>query len=756
MVSNRNGNGKKKKAGKKKNNMLLQRRDALLWATRAEDAVVQELTTEAIQVQKQTTARQNILDVESGPDDDVNAEQVESLEQDQMQGLKRHGLAKFLHSFKNPLVDTDPDSHDGEPTPMEAFARKTFPIIDQMKGYTTKMFLDDLISGVSIAFVLLPQSIAYSSLAQLQPIQALVTAVFPTFIYFIFGASRQLSIGPEAIVSVIVGTAILREVESFPDTGYTPSQIAGCMAFVAAIMSLGIAMLRGGFIDNILSGYLLTGFIAGVSNLIIAEQMPELFGLTVKLPGEASTLDKLITAFKAFNTIRWIPSLISVSNVAFLLGIRRIKKWYGGKYPWLKRIPEILVVVVVMILVSWSADLQSKGIHVLGKFNNQLETPHLPLFDRALMGRLVQPALTALLVGYIECQTTTRNFGLKNGYFPNANQELFTFGLMNIVSSVLGGYTVYGSLTRSRILANAGANTTIANLISAIVVLISLLGLVVVLQFLPRATLASIVFVAALGLIEVKEIAFVFQCRSWSEIFMFLTTFLITVLTSISDGILICLGLSALLIIRRTTATSLSVLGRIKAIVPSSTSSSTTTSNINPNDTTTNNNSSSSSSTATFDFTNETLNNNNNMDTIATTTTTQTTYYYVDLEEHPEAELLDGVILLRFNEPLLFYNSGMTRRAIEAMMLAERKIIRSKLSMGIRKVGNGNGGGPGASGAVARVLGGDGIRGKTATNVNTNASLNGEGNNSNTIQHGHHFHFFDRDRRAIFDKNTIG
>ncbi|KAJ3413943.1 Solute carrier 26 [Chytridiales sp. JEL 0842] len=515
------------------------------------------------------------------------------------------------------------DADDGM-TPWN-IARKVFPFIDQSRGYNLKVFGEDFLSGTSIAFVLLPQAIAYSKLAELEPLNALGCAIFPTIIYFMFGASRQLSTGPEAIVSVITGVTILMENAKNPDSGFSAVQIATTFAFVTGIMTAGIALMKAGFIDNILSGFLLCGFITGVAFLIISEQMPEMFGLTVKLPGEGSTLDKFIVAFKAFNTFQVAPFLITLSNVAFLFGMRKLKKTYGHMSIWLKRAPEILLLVMFMIIFSFALDFKGKGIRVLGAFDNQFKAPKLPYLDPGLMGRLIQPAVTAILVGYVECQTTTRVFGLKNGYFPDANQELFTFGLMNIFLSFIGGYPTFGSLTRSRLLANAGAKTTVANLVSSVIVFIATLVMVPALQFLPKATLASIVFVAALGLIEIHEIVFVFKCRSWMEIAMFILTTIITFLTDVSVGILICLGLSALLICKRSTSSSLSVVGRIPNPA-------------NP--------------------------------TIKT---------YADIDEHPEAELMEGLIIVRFNESMLFYNCGMARRSMESLMMAESRIVMQRM-----------------------------------------------------------------------------
>ncbi|KAJ3168705.1 Solute carrier 26 [Irineochytrium annulatum] len=497
------------------------------------------------------------------------------------------------------------------------------PLAEQMKRYSFKLFLDDLMSAVTIAFILLPQSIAYAGLAEADPYQALICAAFPPVLYALFGGSRQLSIGPEALVSVIVGGTVINEIERHPETGLTMPQISATLALVVGCIAIIMAILKAGFIDNILSGYLLTGFILGVSNLIIVEQMPDLFGLDAHVMGDDSTIRKLITAVKAFGTANKWTIIISIVNVAFLLGAREFKK--KSKNKWVTKAPEILVLVIVMILVSFIGNFGGNGIHVLGSFDNRIRAPTTPPLDHALIGRLIQPALTIVLVGYIECQTVTRDFGLRHGYFPSGDQELFSLGFVNFVTSFLGAYPTFGSLPRSRILASAGGRTTLASAMAGVIVLIAFLTLVPALQYLPRATLSSIVFVAALGLIETKEIGFVFRLRAWSEIAMFLATYVITLIFSISVGILLCLVLSALLIVKRTTVTSMSVMGRVHHASDHS---------VKPT--------------------------------------------FVNIDEHSDAELLDGVILLRVDVPLLFYNSGQARRSIEAVMQAERRVMAAK------------------------------------------------------------------------------
>ncbi|KAI9361607.1 sulfate transporter family-domain-containing protein [Zopfochytrium polystomum] len=394
-----------------------------------------------------------------------------------------------------------------------AFVKSSLPLADQMATYDWKLFGEDLIAAVTVAFVLLPQSIAYAGLAQVDPIQALLSAIFPPVLYVFFGSSRQLSIGPEAMVSVVAGSAIIDYMENNPGTAYTAPQIASALALVVGLMCILLSIMRAGFIDNILSGYLLTGFILGGASLIMVEQLPELLGIDVDLEAQESTINMLIATYHHLGNVKWAVAAISLVNVAFLLGFNHLKHKFGKKIVWLGRAPEILILVVLMIGLSAGLDFHGKGIAVLGTFDNKIKMPSPPPLKFELLKKLIEPAMTITLNGFIECQTVTRDFGLKNGYFPSGDQELFAFGFINFVSAFLGAYPTFGSLPRSRILAQSGARTTLSNAMAGVFVLVALLTMVPVLQHLPRSTLASIVFVAALGLIDTKEIAFVFRLR---------------------------------------------------------------------------------------------------------------------------------------------------------------------------------------------------------------------------------------------------
>ncbi|KAI8839233.1 sulfate transporter family-domain-containing protein [Chytridium lagenaria] len=514
----------------------------------------------------------------------------------------------------------DPDAGEKKPSKVAAFFRTIFPQVDQFKRYTLRSFVDDLLPrSPSLLFSFL-NPLPYAGLAEADPTQALISASFPPLLYFIFGSSRQLSIGPEALVSVVVGTTISNDIEQHPESKFTKLQVSACLTLIVGVLSILLAILRAGFVDNILSGYLLTGFVLGLKSHYVK------------------------------------------------------KRFKGNRI--LARIPEILILVVVMIVISFTLGLEAKV------------KPIVPPIKKDLIERLIQPAITIVLVGYIECQTVTRDFGLRYGYFPSGDQELFALGVTNVVVSFLGGYPTFGSLPRSRIMASAGARTTLASAMSGLFVLIFFLTLVPALQFLPRATLSSIVFVAALGLIETREIGFVFRLRAWTEIAMFVATYVITLVFSISTGILLCLGLSALLIVKRTTITSMSVMGRVShhhLMVPSSGMPSFDKGSgspfLAPSTVASDTGAGDLGLGKKADPADKVPRRTRSATTLSTPVLTPASPNhpgakptFVNIDEHPDAELLDGVILLRVDVPLLFYNSGQARRSIEAVMQAEKRL----------------------------------------------------------------------------------
>ena len=313
------------------------------------------------------------------------------------------------------------------------------------------------------------------------------------------------------------------------------------------------------------------------------------------------------------------------SCLAFLIGFKFFKKFYAGHHlnrQWIKQVPDILVVVLISVILSFQLDFKGKGISTLGVFDNKLPVPKLPSISFAQIMRLLPDILMITLVGFIESQTVTRTFGAKNGYYPSGDRELFALGSCNLLGSFFGSYVTFGSLPRSRILATSGGKTTLAGPLAACIVLVLATNMGDLLKYLPKATLAAVVMNAGINLIEYHEIFFLFKVKSLLDIFMFLLTFGITLFISIDFGILLCIALSVLFTLRKTTSVKLGLLGRITYSIP------------HPK-----------------------IRNQ-----------LQIKQKFVDIQDYPDAELLPGFLCLSLKTSLEFYNASRLRRRIEMLL----------------------------------------------------------------------------------------
>ncbi|KAI8804427.1 sulfate transporter family-domain-containing protein [Cladochytrium replicatum] len=457
--------------------------------------------------------------------------------------------------------------------------RYLFPIIDQLLGgrYSWGMFIGDGLAALTVTVVIVPQALAFASVAGVSPITGLVSACFPVMIYSLFGSSRQLSVGPEALTSLLVGVTISH---SDARESLGPDVLATVLALLVGICTLVLATLRAGYIDNTISGYLLTGYITGVAFLIMLQQIPNMLGLAVpQSKGETPILQSFFSAIITItpDKIHMPTLIIGLANVAFLFIIPKIKHWIkipirrfcmksrvDNEKPItlsLSLVPEIFILVASMIGISAGMDLQGTyNVHVVGQFNNTLPIPAIPPLTGTLFSDLLQSALVIALVGFVQSQAVTKNYGLKNNYFPSGGRELFALGAANLFGSLFGAYVSSGSLPRSNILAKSHGKTTFASFLTSVLVLVTILTLKNVLALLPKCTLAAIVFISALNQIKWSEIFFAARMGALLELLQMMLTLLVTITTPISNGIIVCIILAGMLILRKTTLVNMVVL----------------------------------------------------------------------------------------------------------------------------------------------------------------------------------------------------
>ncbi|KAJ3161794.1 Solute carrier 26 [Geranomyces michiganensis] len=507
------------------------------------------------------------------------------------------------------------------------------PLVSVIRNYSRALAAGDFRAGLTIGVVMVLRSIVFATLANVSVSVSLVSSIIPVTIYAILGTSMQLSVGPEALAAVLIGQTVAEELEASKD-GITANQIAAVMAFLVGALALVLSLARAGFLDSVLTGFAKTGFISSVGILIAIEQLPEMMGIDLKLkaPPTASTFEKLVMTSKAIIATAHGPSVaVGITAVIFMLAAKQIKAKVDK--PWVKAVPEIVVLVVVMIAISAAVDFPKYGIRTLGKFDNQFPAPALPKLSMDRVQRLVTGALIQTVVGFVESMAVSKDLGMQYGYNPKPNRELFALGSANLVGSFFGTFVSMGSLPRSKILADSGGRTNVASLWTALWVTAFVFTGGPILKFLPLPTLAGFVAAAALNLIHVSEILFVIRVKSWGEIIGMLGAFAATFFWNVESGALAVLFAAMLMIVRRSVGIDMAILGRVTDYSPRS--------------------------------------GTDNNDQQQQQQHSKAVVRYLDIRDHADATLLDNILVLAVRSPLVFFNSGNISVTVARLLKAQ-------------------------------------------------------------------------------------
>ncbi|ORX56656.1 sulfate permease [Piromyces finnis] len=478
-----------------------------------------------------------------------------------------------------PITETTPLINERRPSYYRYERKKRWniikyyvPVLSWLPKYSFRDLQFDILSGLTIGSVLIPQGLSYASnLVKINPIYGLYSCIVPVLIYALLGTSRQISIGPEAVISIMTGSTISEyirrnsaEFANSDDMNEHRAELAFLITAIVGILTLIFGLFRLGFLDSVLSRALLTGFTSAVATVIFFEQTPLLLGISSSYE-TTSPIEKFIYIMKHYlgecdkRTI-----IISVVCILFLL-IFDILKGLFRKSTAIQRFPHILVIVLTTIYLSAYYDWNGKGISILGKVNTDVSIKH-PVFSIKRINGLFVPSILIAVIGFVEALIITKKYSSKYKYSVSPNRELVAFGSLNIVGSFFGAMPTYASLSRSRINDTSGGKSQVSGIVASGVIYCTIKYLLKYFEYLPVPVMASIISVAALGLIEVKDIIYFFKVRSVSDILLMLLIYFTTIFFSISDGILISVSLSLLLVVRKTTTPRLKVLGKYKVI----------------------------------------------------------------------------------------------------------------------------------------------------------------------------------------------
>ena len=409
----------------------------------------------------------------------------------------------------------------------------------------------DLIAGITVALVLVPQSMAYAQLAGLPVYYGLYASFLPPMVAAIFGSSRQLATGPVAVVSLMTAAA-LEPLASGNPQGFLAYAVL--LATLVGVFQMALGLFRLGVLVDFLSHPVVLGFTNAGALIIATSQLGKLFGVSVS-KSEHHYETVWNTMLAALESSHLITIGMAVLAFAIMLLLRR----------YVPKLPGVLIAVVITTLLSVSLDFQGAGGAVVGSIPAGLPPLALPEFDWAIVVQLMTAAVTIALIGFMEAISIAKAMAAQTRQRLDANQELVGQGLGNIIAGLFSGYPVSGSFSRSAVNINAGALTGFSSVITGLVVGITLLWLTPLLFHLPQATLAAVIIMAVINLIKVAPIVHAWKAQP-SDGTVAVVTFVLTLLWAphLDKGILAGVALSLGLFLYRTMRPRFAVLGRYR------------------------------------------------------------------------------------------------------------------------------------------------------------------------------------------------
>jgi SulP family sulfate permease len=426
---------------------------------------------------------------------------------------------------------------------------RVLPIVGWLRRYDRGDLPADLMAGLVTAVMLVPQGMAYAMLAGLPPVVGLYASTIPLIAYALFGSSRQLAVGPVAIVSLLTlaGVGAIAE----PGSPEFVALAAALMAMVGVIQA-GLGLLRAGFVVNFLSHAVISGFTSAAALVIGLSQLKHLLG--VDIPREENVFLLLAHAAGEAVHTHGITLAIGLGSIAALMIGKRVAR----------RFPTPLLVVAAASVLVWALDLHEKGVAIVGEVPAGLPSLALPQLGGGALASLLPVAATIAFVGFMESVAVAKAIAAKHRYKVDANRELVGLGVANVVGAFFRGYPVTGGFSRSAVNDQAGARTPLAGIVTAVLIGLTLLFLTDLFYFLPRAVLAAIVMVAVFGLIDLKEPRHLWRIKKVDALTL-LVTFLATLTLGVETGILTGVGFSLLVFVARSAWPHTAELGWLPA-----------------------------------------------------------------------------------------------------------------------------------------------------------------------------------------------
>ena len=424
--------------------------------------------------------------------------------------------------------------------------RQYFPILEWLPQYQLAWLKADLIAGLTIWAVMVPEALAYAGIAGVPPLIGLYTVPLPLFMYALLGTSRTMVIGPDTatavISSVTVGALVAADSQAY-------LIFTSALALIVGVLFLAFGLLKMGWVANFIPTPVMKGFIQGLVWVTIIGQIPKIFGIP---GGSGNFLQKLRAIIDQLPQSHGETAAIGLASLFLLFLLKE----------FLPKLPGALIVVIVSIIAVTALGLEAKGIDLVGEVQTGLPSLQIPAVSFSQLQSLVPGALAIVLLGYSESLGAAKAAAEKTGEELDPNQELVSHGPANLGSALSSGFVVVGSLSKTSVAMSAGAKTQVSALVNGVLVVLTLLFLMPLFRNLSHATLAAIVIEAMLGLANFSYLRNLRRI-SPTEYGVALVAFLGVLFLGVLQGIGLGSILSLVLLIHRASHPGTAVLGRL-------------------------------------------------------------------------------------------------------------------------------------------------------------------------------------------------
>nr|KJB46950.1 hypothetical protein B456_008G002800 [Gossypium raimondii]KJB46952.1 hypothetical protein B456_008G002800 [Gossypium raimondii] len=531
----------------------------------------------------------------------------------------------FFMSFKNSLKETffpdDPLRQFKNKTPSRRFIlglQYFLPILEWAPRYSFQFLKSDLVAGITIASLAIPQGISYAKLANLPPILGLYSSFIPPLVYAMMGSSRDLAVGTVAVASLLTASMLGQEVNA----AQNPTlflHLAFTATFFAGILQASLGLLRLGFIVDFLSHATIVGFMAGAATVVILQQLKGILGLD-HFTHSTDIISVLHSVFSQIHQWRWESGVLGVGFLFFLLVTRYFSK-RRPKFFWISAMAPLTSVILGSLLV-YLTHAEKHGVQVIGNLKkglNPLSFGDL-VFTKPYITTSLKTGIITGIIALAEGIAVGRSFAMFKHYHIDGNKEMVAIGTMNIVGSCFSCYLTTGPFSRSAVNFNAGCKTAMSNVIMAIAVMLTLLFLTPLFYYTPLVVLSAIIISAMLGLIDYEAAIHLWNVDKF-DFLVCIGAYAGVVFASVEVGLVIAVAISVVRLLLFVARPRTSVLGNL----PDST-------------------------------------------------------IYRNVEQYPNANHVHGVLILEIDAPIYFANSSYLRERYYHFTLNIKINSRKKLS----------------------------------------------------------------------------